>query len=81
MFFFVHACAFGANAADRNSLIGQPLVGIVGTQLQSILRARREHAIRFAYAARDEIVDHHTEIRLRAIDDGFVALACQSPPR
>ena len=28
--------------------------------------------------ARHEIVDHHTKIRLRAIDDDFIALACQS---
>src|ERR1044071_10229662 len=74
----MHACTFRTNAADCNSLVSQTLVGIVGAQLQAILSARCEHAIRLAYSARHKIVDHHAEIRLRAIDDDFIALACQS---
>src|SRR5206468_2100806 len=44
----------------------QPHVRVVLAQAQPILGAAREHAIRLGDAARDEIVDQHTEVRLIA---------------
>src|SRR6476646_567172 len=70
--------ALRTHATDRNSSVSQPLIGIVRAQLQTILGARSKHAIRLADTARDEIIDHHAKISLRAIDDDFGTLACQS---
>ncbi len=56
------------DAADRDALRGQPLIGIVGAQGQPVLGARREHAVRLGDAARHQIVDHHAEIALGAIE-------------
>ena len=76
-FFRVEFRARGADAADGNSFVGQTLIGIVGAQLQAIFGARREHAIRLADAARNEIVDHHADIGFGAIENYFVAVAGQ----
>src|SRR5207237_6378815 len=67
------ALALRADAADRDAATGQPLVGIVGTEREPILGARREHAIGLGDAARDQIVDHHTEIALRAVEHDVAA--------
>ena len=69
------ALALRADAADRDAATGQPLVGIVGTEREPILGARREHAIGLGDAARDQIVDHHTEIALRAVEHDVAPLA------
>ena len=53
----------------------QPLVGIVGAQLQPVLGARGEHAIGLGDAARHEIVDHDAEIAVGARDDEAPAAA------
>ena len=58
----------GADAAERDALAGQPLIGVVGAQRQPIFGARGEHAIGLADAARDQIVDHHAEIAFGAIE-------------
>src|SRR6478752_1792445 len=70
--------ALRAHTTDRNSGFGQTLIGIVRAQLQTILGARSKHAIRLADTTRDEIINHHAKIGLRAIDDDFRALACES---
>ena len=49
---------------------------IVGPQRETILRPRGEHAIRLGDAARDQIVDHHTEISFGAIENDRGTLAC-----
>ena len=61
----VHLRALAADAAERDALVGEPLIGVVGPQRQPILGARGEHAIGFGDAARHQIVDHDAEIRLR----------------
>ena len=66
------ACA--QNASQRASstrpespaVLGEPQVGVVLAQLQAVLGARREHAVRLRDAAGDEIVDQHAEVRLVA---------------
>src|SRR5262249_2553384 len=78
----VHRChfssmqsgAFCTDATDRNSSISQTLIGIVCTQLQTILGARGKHTIGFADTARDEVIDHHAKVSLRTIDDDSAAL-------
>ena len=70
--------AFCTDATDRNSSISQTLIGIVCTQLQTILGARGKHTIGFADTARDEVIDHHAKVSLRTIDDDFAALTRQS---
>src|SRR5687767_10269563 len=60
--------------ADQSKLAAawrKAQVGVVLTQQQTIFRATREHSIRLARAARDEIVDEHADV-------GFVATR---PPR
>src|SRR4029078_11717666 len=59
----------GADATGCDAGRGQPLIGIVGAKLQAKLGARSEHAIRLRNATRNEIVDHHTEIRLGPRND------------
>src|SRR5215475_16048882 len=70
--------AFCTDATDRNSSISQTLIGIVCTQLQTILGARGKHTIGFADTARDEVIDHYAKVSLRTIDDDFAALTRQS---
>ena len=72
--------ALGADAADRDALSGQPLIGIVGAQRQPIFGARGEHAVRLGDAARDQIVDHHAEIAFGAIEDDFARRRRPAPP-
>ena len=56
------------DAAERDALAGQPLVGIVGAQRQPVLGARGEHAIGLGDAAGDQVVDHHAEIAFGAVE-------------
>ena len=65
----------GADAADGNSFRGQALVRVVGPQRQPIFGARGEHAIRLADAARHQVVDHHADVGLRAIENDLGPLA------
>ena len=65
---------FAANSSQRSSPTSpssravrrEPQVGIVLAQQQPIFRAAREHPIRLARAARDEIVDEHADVGLVA---------------
>eukprot|EP00966_Prymnesium_polylepis_P000750 16931-Prymnesium_polylepis.1 len=41
-------------------------VGVVDAEQQPVLGARREHSVRLARAARDQVVDQHSHITLRA---------------
>src|SRR5262249_14405327 len=60
--------AMRANASELRTDRSQTLIRIVRTQRESILSARREHAIGLAHTTRDEIVDQHTEIAISAIE-------------
>ena len=46
----------------------QPAVGIVGPQQQPVFGPAGEHAVRLVDAARDQVVDHHADIRLIAAE-------------
>ena len=54
---------------------GQPLVGVVGAELQAELGARREHAIGLGNPARNEVVDHHAEVPLGPRNDERICRA------
>src|SRR5579885_506319 len=56
------------DAPKRDAFAGQSLIGIVSTQGQPILGARREHPIWLAHAACDQIIDHHAEIAFGAVE-------------
>src|SRR4051794_31316692 len=71
----MHVCARVADAADVDASLRETLVGIVGAQLQTIFGARREHTIRLADAARDEIIDHDADVSLRAIEHDRVGIS------
>ena len=49
-------------AAER----GQTLIGIVAAQMQAMLRATGEHAIRLGGGLGDQVVDQHPDVRLIA---------------
>ncbi len=52
--------------AQRASRFGQPQIGIVLAQLQSVLGAAGKHAVRLGDAARDEVVNQNAEVGLVA---------------
>src|SRR5690349_4162650 len=56
------------DAAERNSFLGQPLIGVVGPERQAIFGAGREHAVRLGDPAGDEIVDHDAQIAVGTIE-------------
>ncbi len=56
------------HAAQRDSLVGQALVGIVGPQGQTVFGPRSEHPVRLGDAARHEIIDHDPEIAVGAVE-------------
>ena len=60
-----------ATALDADA--GEPLVGVVGPQRKPVLGTRSEHAVGLAHPARDEIVDHHAEIRIGAVEHDRLA--------
>ncbi len=41
---------------------------VVGPERQAVLRARREDAVRLGHPVRHEVVDHHADIGLRAVE-------------
>ena len=45
-----------ADAAERDSLVGEALVGVVGPQGQAVFGPRGEHPVRLGDAAGDEVV-------------------------
>jgi hypothetical protein len=73
----VRACPLAAHASDCDPDIREPLIGVVGAQLQAIFGPRGKHPIWLSDAARNEIIDHHTKISLRPIDRDLPALTCQ----
>ena len=62
-------------AAQCNPLIGQALVGVIGPQGQAVLRPRGEHPVRFGDSAGYEIVDHHAEIAVGAVENDRLSVA------
>ena len=58
--------ALVADQSELARLRREAQVGIVLAQQQPIFRAAREHPIRLARAARDEIVDEHADVGLVA---------------
>ena len=59
----------GGDEAEIKAQRGQTLIGIVRSQAEPILGAAGEHAIGLGHAVGGEIVDHHADIGLGAIDD------------
>src|SRR5271156_4896719 len=57
-----------ANAAERDTSVGQALVSIVRPQRQPIFGTRCEHAIGLGDAPSDEVVDHHADIAFGAVE-------------
>ena len=57
-----------SDAAERDSLRRQPLVGVVGAQRQPELSTRGEHAIGLADPVSREVVDHHPKIGFGAVE-------------
>ena len=43
----------------------EPQIGVVGPQVQAVLRARGEQAVRLEASPRHQVVDHHPEVALR----------------
>ena len=70
-----------ADAADRDALAGQPLIGVVGPQRQPIFGPRGEHPIRLGDAAGHQIVDHHAEIAFGAVEHDRPARRRPAPRR
>ena len=61
-----------ADAAERQPLRRQPLVGVVDPQAEPVLGARGEHPIGLADAARDEVVDEHADVGFGAVEGDAV---------
>ena len=55
------------HAAQPHSLAGEPLVGVIGAEPQTILGPAGEHPIGLAHAAAHQIVDQHADIGLGAV--------------
>ena len=58
--------ALVVDQAELASRRRQAQIGIVLAQQQAIFGAAREHAIRLARAARDQVVDEHADVGLVA---------------
>ena len=60
--------ALRRDAAGRDRLRRQPRLGIVGAQPQPIFGAGGEHPIGLGHALQDEVVDHHPDIAVAAVE-------------
>ena len=58
----------GADAADAHAERGQALIRVVGPQLEAVFGPRREHAVGLTGAKRHQIVDHHADIGIGAVE-------------
>ena len=67
-FRLVRARSRRADAAQRDTPVGKPLIGVVGPQRQPVLGPRGEHPIRLSDAARNQVIDHDAEIALGPIE-------------
>ena len=56
------ASARSSNQPETAADLREPQVRVVLAQHQPVLRAAREHAVRLARAAGDEVVDQHSDI-------------------
>ena len=63
-----HRRPLSADKPRLNPEGGQPLISIVRPQRQTIFSARGEHPIGFRDPASDEVIDHHADIALRAVN-------------
>ena len=63
------APALRRDAAGGDRLGRQPRRGIVGAQPKPIFGARGEHAIGLGNALEDEVVDHHADIGIGAVEE------------
>ena len=43
--------------------------GVVGAEMQAVLGARGEHAVRLTHPLEDQVVDHHANVAFGAIED------------
>ena len=65
--FFPHAAnPFRGSQAQLSPFFGQPQVGIILAEEQTIFRPGGEHTVRLARSLRDEIVDHDADVGLVA---------------
>ena len=69
------------DAAELHAFRRQPLVGVVDAQAEPVLRARGEHAVGLAHAARDQVVDEHADIGLGAVEHDAVRARRRGGPR
>src|SRR5690606_7228140 len=72
------SCPDRADATDINAARRQALIGIVRPQNEAILRARGEHAVGLARAARYQVVDQYPDIRIGAVEQ---KAPCPAPGR
>ena len=56
--------AFVLYQAEFTTRFRQTQVRIVLSQLKPVLRARREHSVRFGHTAGHQVVDHHANVGL-----------------
>ena len=68
-----------SDASKLDSAVRQALICIIGAQCEAIFGARGEHAIGFRHPARHQIVHHHAEIAVRAVENH--AIRAPGPPR
>ena len=57
-----------ADATERESALGQPLVRVVGAQPQTVLGPAGEHAVGLGDAASDQVVNHHPDVGLGPVE-------------
>ncbi len=67
-----------SDAAERDSLRGQPLVRVIGSQRKPVFGAGSEHPVRLAHALGGQIVDHDPDIRLSPVQHRQRLPACLS---
>src|SRR5215469_6731280 len=61
------------NATDPDSQRGQPLICVVSTDDEPILRPRCEHAIRLSSASGDQVINEDADVGTCSIEDNPIA--------
>jgi len=69
LFDFEKRRARSADAAYCRTLIGQALVGIIGTQRQTIFCPLREHPVGLLGAQINQIINHDTDVGVSAVQN------------
>ena len=66
-----HRPAFGIDQPDFASSRGQALIGVILSQEQAVLAARGQHPVGLRHALQDEVVHHHADIGIGAIEQDW----------